>query len=133
MQANTLSAIFDRNGNVFDGFAPMPSESGEWNRREVNESNLSEADDTLTNFRFTLDNPHSIAARKFALKPEKKKWALCYDPECGPCFRPDIYVFDDCNPNTRSSTEFREISSNDTELRASAVFTGSHNFQGPEV
>jgi hypothetical protein len=56
----------DTEGNIFGGFTPLKWESG----------NGWRADDSLKTFLFTLNDPHNIAARRFALKAEAKRYAM---------------------------------------------------------
>jgi hypothetical protein len=75
-----------------------------------------------------LKNPRNIPARKFALKADRKQDAIwcasSFDPSFG-----GMGVFDDCNANTHNFTELGGAYTNDTGLRAEAVFTGSRHFQ----
>jgi hypothetical protein len=55
---------------------------GEYLRRlhsavEWDSNNDWKGDDSQKSFLFTLENPHNIQARTFALKAEKKKSAIC--------------------------------------------------------
>jgi hypothetical protein len=94
--ANTLTLILDTNGNIFGGFTPMKWDS----------SNSSKCDDNQKSFLFTLKNQHSIPARKFVLKSEKKQYAIYCHSSCGPRFGGgcDICVSDNCAANTSSHT-----------------------------
>jgi hypothetical protein len=74
-RANTLTLISDTKGNIFGGFTPVKWESpasGKW-----------KGDDSLRSFLFTLRNPHGVPPRKFALKAERKEYAIwCYSKYC---------------------------------------------------
>jgi hypothetical protein len=91
------------------------------------------ADDSQKSFVFTLKNPHNIPARRFALKAEEKKRAICCDSGDGPWFGRDIAVGDKCNANTRSFTSLGDAYTNDTGLNAYIVFTSSRYFQVKEI
>jgi hypothetical protein len=123
---NTLTVIFDTNGNIFGGFTPVKWESGKWHYK---------SDDNQKSFLFTLKNPHNITAKRFALKAEKKQTAICCDSDCGPCFGygHDIAVNDNCNANTDNYTYFDDSYTNDTGLDSEMVFTGSKYFQVKEI
>jgi hypothetical protein len=116
---DTLTLILDTDGNVFGGFTPLQWKSGDkW-----------KCDDSLKSFLFTLENPHNMPARKFALKAEKKQHAICCDSSYGPKFG-DISVDDNWNANTRSNTWFGNTY---TGLDGKIVFTGSSRFQVREI
>jgi hypothetical protein len=63
---NTLTVIFDTEGNIFGGFTPV-----EWDSRFH-----YGRDDSLKSFVFTLKNPHNIPARKFVLNAKKSNQAI---------------------------------------------------------
>jgi hypothetical protein len=58
-------------GNIFGGFAPVKWESRVWNGNDGDGCNCWKEDESLKSFLFTLNNPHNIPARKFALRAEK--------------------------------------------------------------
>jgi hypothetical protein len=130
--ANTLTVILDTDGNVFGGFAPVEWESREWNGKSGTENNCWKAEASLTNFLFTLTNPHNFPARGFALKAETKEWAIsCYSGR-GPIFC-GIGVFNDCNTNISSwAYSFGTCYTNDTGLDGKTFFTGSEYFKVKE-
>jgi hypothetical protein len=101
----------------------------EW---ESNRWGKNKADNSLKNFLFTLKNPHSIPARRFALKAEMKQQAIYCDSKYGPDFN-DIRVSDNCNANTDSFTFLGSSYTNDTALDGQFVFTGSEYFQVKEI
>jgi hypothetical protein len=79
------SSLFNR------GFTPVEWESRVWNRK---------GDDSLQSFLVTLQNPHGVPPRKFALKAEGKQDAIwCYSA-FGDC----VCVSDNCNANRNSDT-----------------------------
>jgi hypothetical protein len=96
-RANTLTLIVDTDGNVFGGFTPVKWEN----------SCGYESDDSLRSFLFTPRNPHCVPPREFALKAERKQYAICcYSARCAVfggsgC---DIIVYDNCNANRNSCT-----------------------------
>jgi hypothetical protein len=127
--------ILDTEGNIFGGFTPLKWESRVWNGKDGNENNCCKADGSQKSFLFTLKNPHNIPAR-FALKAEKKHFAICCNSERGPEFGVgpcDIAVFDNCNTNTGSWTFLGSSYTNDTGLNREVVFTGSGNFRVKEI
>jgi uncharacterized coiled-coil protein SlyX len=94
-RANTLTLIADTDGNVFGDFTPV-----EWQN-----SSSYKGDGSLRSFLFTLRNPHGVPPRKFALRAERKQYAIRCDSECGPVFGGNcIAVADNCNANTLSYT-----------------------------
>jgi hypothetical protein len=115
--------ILDTKGNIFGGFTPVEWESGEYDFK---------ADDSKKSFLFTLKNPHNIPARRFALKAEKKHWAIVCCSDEGPYFG-DIAVYDDCNTNTNSYTSLGRSYTNDTGLDGLVVFTRSSKFPVKEI
>jgi hypothetical protein len=135
--ANTLTLIVtaasehDDGGFVFGGFTTV-----RWESRMCDEEGCGfdcfKSDDSLKSFLFTLKNPHNIPARKFALKAEKKQFAIYCDSARGPCFG-DMAVWDNCNANTESWTGLGDVYANDTGLDGMTVFTGSYSFKVKEI
>jgi hypothetical protein len=124
--ANTLTVILDTKGNIFGEFTPV-----RWESRT--KSPYEKADESLKSFLFTLKNPNKIPARKFALKADRKHWAIYCGMERGPCFS-DIGVFDNCNANTENYTHvFGTAYHNDTGMEREKVFTGTQYFQVAEI
>jgi hypothetical protein len=122
--ANTLTVILDTDGNIFGGFTPL-----EWGC-----NSYEKADPSLKSFLFTLKNPHNVPARRFALKAEEKNYAAIYcHSNYGSCFGIDIFVLDDCNANTDSSTRLGDHYINDTGRNGDKFFTGSRKFQVKEI
>jgi hypothetical protein len=95
----------------------------------------SKADYSLKSFLFTLKNPHNIPARRFALKAEKKRQAICCISEYGPIFPggADILVYDNCDANENSYSFFGYTYTNDTGLNGDVGFTGVPNFRVKEI
>jgi hypothetical protein len=108
---NTLTLIEDVKGNIFGGVTPVKWESP-WTSK-------CKADPSRKSFLFTLKNPHSFPARKFALKAEKKDEGIYCDSSWGPYFV-DVRVSDNCNANANSWTSlFGSSYVNDTDLDGS--------------
>jgi hypothetical protein len=116
--------ILDTKGNIFGGFTPVKWElKCGW-----------KADDSLKSFVFTLKNPHNIPARRFALKAEWKKWAICCYSRCCQRFGyDDIFVYNDSNADCDSFTSLGSSYTNDTGLDGDSVFTGAPNFGVTEI
>jgi hypothetical protein len=131
--ANTLTVILDTDGNIFGGFTPVAWESRVWNGKTGDANNCYKADDSQKSFLFTLKNPPNVAARRFALKAEKKHWVILCDSECGPFFGDDIGVSNECNTNTESDTHLGRAYTNDTGLDGETFFTGSEHFKVKEI
>jgi hypothetical protein len=135
--ANTLTVIFDTNGNIFGGFTPAKWESRKWNGKYGKENNLAKADDSEKSFIFTLKNEHKVGERRFGLKSEEKWRAIYCDSGYGPCFGCydcDIFVSDHCNANTHShSFGFGRTYANDTGLNGRTFFSGSEHFRVKEI
>jgi hypothetical protein len=130
---NTLTVILDTNGNIFGAFTPIAWESSTFGKYKT--------DPSLTSFLFTLKNPHNVAARRFALKAEKKESAIYCDECWGPCFC-DIGVADLCHTNNKSYTwrsgiflsyRFGDTYTNNTGLDGKTFFTGSDQFQVKQI
>jgi hypothetical protein len=120
---NILTVILDTKGNIFGGFTPVEWESS-W---------TDKADPSLKSFLFTLKNPHNFPARKFVLKAEKNKEAICCYSNWGPHFS-DIGVYNSCNATNDSfSFSFGRTYRNDTGLDGKTFFTGSSRFQVREI
>jgi hypothetical protein len=123
--ANTLTLILDTDGNVFGGFTPV-----KWQTRGG-----SKGDDSLRSFLFTLKNPHGVPPRKFALKADKKQYAIdCRSTE-GPDFGSnDMVVLDNCNMRSCSYTHGDGCDrryERDTAFKY--VFTGAQYFTVKEI
>jgi hypothetical protein len=132
--ANTLTVIFDINGNIFGGFTPVEWESRVWNGKWADENNRFKADESRKSFLFTLKNPHNITPRRFELKAQDKDWAIQCDSREGPRFGSvDIAVSNDCNANIRNTVCLESSYTNGTGLDGETVFTGSKNFQVREI
>jgi hypothetical protein len=132
--ANTVTVILDTKGNIFGAFTPSEWESRVWNGKQGDENNCKKADDSQKSFVFTLNNPHNIPARKFALKAEGKWRAIWCDSRWGPNFANGaIRVSDECNTNIDSRTYLGDSYTNDTGLDKPIVFTGSQKFQVTEI
>jgi hypothetical protein len=120
---NTLTVILEVNGNIFGGFTPVGWES----------SGKLKADPSLKSFLFTLNNPHNVPARRFALKAERKDWAILCSSDWGPNFG-EIRVSDICNANTNSyAGAFGDNYTNNTGRDGKTFFTGSSTFKVKEI
>jgi hypothetical protein len=147
--ANTLTLIVDTDGNVFGGFTPVKWESsvaGEWEmvwnmipaleRQRRPATPFNKDANSLGSFLFTLRNSHGVSPRKFALKAEKKQWAINCFSDLGPVFYGCIGVYDNCNANRDSHTRFGTRWSNCTYANDTAFndfLTGAHNFTVKEI
>jgi hypothetical protein len=117
--APTLTLIQDTTANFFGGFTPVEWKSvGLWT-----------ADRSLKTFLFTLKNPHNFPAKKFALKDEKKGWAILCDSSRGPVFGEDICVSDNYN----ADTHLGDCHANDTGLYGRTFLTGFQDFTVREI
>jgi hypothetical protein len=136
-RANTLTLILDTEGNVFGGFTPLQWESRVWNGKHDNQHNCYKRDDSLKSFLFTLNNPHNRPARKFALKADRKQYAINCDSTNGRIFgynSPDILIVENCHADDGSYTDgFGTTDTNDTGLKGKTFFTGSANFTVREI
>jgi hypothetical protein len=81
-------------------------ESREWNGKQGKENNCWKVDDSLRSFLFTLKNPYGVPPRKFALKAEKKQYAIsCNSTYCAAFgYGCEIAVKDNYNANRNSFT-----------------------------
>jgi hypothetical protein len=125
--ANTLTLMLDTTGNIFGGFTPVKWESP---------SKVTlKSDGSLQSFIFTLKNPHSLPARKFALKPECKGKAIRCDSSRGPEYGVGcLSVLDNCNINTKSySSCLGDEYINDTGLNGNVVLAGTAPFMVKEI
>jgi hypothetical protein len=130
-RANTLTLISDTDGNVFGGFTPA-----EWESRT--NSPYNKGDDSLRSFLFTLRNPHGVPPRKFALREEKKQYAIGCNSRWLAVFgyKGDIAVSDNGNANrssyTRIGTRYDDCTyMNDTAFEH--FFTGAGYFTVKEI
>jgi hypothetical protein len=127
--------ISDTDGNIFGGFTPVKWESREWNGKYGEENDCYKGDDSLRSFLFTLRNPHDVPPRKFALKAEKKQYAIfCNSAYCA-SFGYDIRVENNCNINNsyiRIGTQWSDCTyANDTAFEY--FLTGAKNFTVKEI
>jgi hypothetical protein len=128
---NTLTVILDTQGNIFGGFTPVKWKSPRkpFFRDDDGLVSKNTADPSLRSFLFTLKNPHNVPARRFALKAEQKKEAICCDSYFGPCFS-DLGVV---NAEHATTAGFGVHYTNDTELDGKTFFTGAEWFQVREI
>jgi hypothetical protein len=130
--ANTLTVIFDTNGNIFGRFTSVKWKSRVWNGRTENENNGWKVDPTLKRFLFTLQNPHNIPTQRFALKVIIRNYAIDSTSRWGRALT-GICVHDHCNANANSWTDIGNCHTNNTELDGKTVFTGSLLFQVKKI
>jgi hypothetical protein len=125
--ANTLTLIVDTNGNLFGGFTPV-----KWQART---SDYSKGDDSSRSFLFTLKNPRGVPPRKFALKIEKKQYAIYCHSERGPAFGNGcLFVLNNCNANAYSYTTYFGVEYDSVHGGREADFlTGSKHFTVKEM
>jgi hypothetical protein len=132
--SNTLTVILDTKRNILGGFTPVEWESRVHNGEYGGDDNRLKADDSLRSFIFTLQNPHNIPAKRFALKAYRTQYAIFCDPRWGPGFGyGDFRVDDNCNANTDSWSALGNNYINDTGLGDGIVLAGSKNFQVTEI
>jgi hypothetical protein len=135
--ANTLTLILDTSGNVFGCFTRLEWESRVWNGEHDDKNNMPKCDDSLKSFIFMLKNPRNTAARKFALKTNRRQYAILCDSNSGPTFGyggPDICIYENCQADTDSSTwYFGKTYTNGTGLDGETFFIGSENFTVKEI
>jgi hypothetical protein len=122
---NTLTLIADTDGNVLDGFTPVKWENGGGYK----------GDHSGRSFLYTPRNPHDLPPRKFALKAEKKQWAIDCDSACCAVFGCScICVFNNCNRNTNSHTKyFGDEYDSVSGGREGDFLTGAENFTVKEI
>jgi hypothetical protein len=130
--SNTLTFVLDTNGNIFGGFTPV-----KW---ETRTQDNFKADDTGKSFLFTIKNPHGVAAQRFPLKSDQKKFAIYCLPTLGPAFGNgfDLSISDNSNVHTNSYAHmFGFTYTNDTgkggTSPASTFFAGAGHFRLKEV
>jgi hypothetical protein len=113
---------------------------GSYNHCCWDSSNSWKVDESFRSFIFTLKNPHNLPPHKFPLKSEQKQYTMyCYskDPmvHIGHCGA--ILIYDNCNVNNKSCTNFWDNVSasyaNDTGLDGYTLFTGEKNFTVKEL
>jgi hypothetical protein len=133
--ANTLTLLLDTEGNVFGGFTPVKWESPEWNGKSGIQSNCWKSDNSLKSFVFTLKNPHNYPTTKFALKPDRKQFAIRCDIDEGPTFgrENDIWIMNDSHTSLHNRTNLGGTYTNETQLSGETVSTGSVTFTVQEI
>jgi hypothetical protein len=135
-RANTLTLISNTDGNVFGGFTPVKWESRAVTSR-LDKGKSLKGDASLRSFLFTLRNPRGGTPRKFALRADRKEYAIDCNSACGPSFgASDMLVSDNCNANRNSSTGFRARWSDRTYANDIAFwdfFAGAHDFTVTEI
>jgi hypothetical protein len=126
-QTNILTVILGTNGNIFCGFIPL-----EW---EYHTSNWWMVDNNQKSFLFTLENPHNIPARRFALKITMKHLAIYCCRGYGLCFGGGCYsvIFDNCNTNNNCLTQLEFSDTNDTGLGGNIVSRNMMTFQVKKI
>jgi hypothetical protein len=130
---NTLTVIFDTDGNIFGGFTPVEWESRKWNGQHGKEDGRLKADRSRKSFLFTVKNPHNVPARRFGLTGEEKDRAIARCSDRSPHFC-DIGIRENCNAHTCSfCSKCGNCYTNDTERDGHNFFTKSGRFQGKEI
>jgi hypothetical protein len=128
-RANTLTLIADTNGTVFGSFTPV-----KWESRVVTAfgENCRKGDDSLRSFLFTLQNPHGVQPRKFAVMAERKQYAIWCPSDRGPQFGYPYELF--VGDGLRGATDnFGKVYTNDTGLNGKTFFTGAESFTVKEI
>jgi hypothetical protein len=136
--SHTLTMIHDTDGNIFGGYTPLEWESREWNGNRDETNSCLKCDNRLKSFIFTLKNPHNIPAKRFALKEDRKQWAIFCEPTYVPifgCYPADIDIRGNCHiKGGLSSTDgFGTTYTNDTGLAGGTVLTSSPKFTVKDI
>jgi hypothetical protein len=132
--ANTVTFIRDGNGFIFGGYTPLEWETRQHNGKWDLENNCYKGDDSGTSFIFTVTNPHNLPARKFALKPNDRRWAIYCCRMRGPAFGRDreCEVFITSNADGRTAG-FGHAYNNDSGIPGPVLLTGNETFVVNEV
>jgi hypothetical protein len=122
-ESNTVTLIETMKGFIFGGFTPIPWDS----------SNTYKSDNSQKSFLFTLKNANNISPRKFSLSDASH--AIRCLSDYGPLFGSghDILIYDNCNANTNSYTNFGSGYVNDTGIGGGQVLAGEYNFTVKEI
>jgi hypothetical protein len=120
---NTITLIETTKGYIFGGFTRIGWDS----------SNSVKRDDSRESFIFTIQNPHNISSRKFALL-DPSKAIECYSWH-GPRFgsNADISIADGSNTNASSYSHLGGGYVNGTGVNGQEVFTGELYFTVKEI
>jgi hypothetical protein len=123
-RANTLTLISDTDGSIFGGFTPL-----EW---ESHIGGKCKGDDSLRSFLFTLQDPHGVQPRKFAVMAERKQYAIWCPSDRGPQFGYPYELF--VGDGLMGATDnFGKVYTNDTGLNGKTFFTGADKFTVKEI
>jgi hypothetical protein len=122
-QTNTVTLILTTAGYIFGGFTPIAWDS----------STAFKADTTGKSFVFSLKNPRNTEPKIFPLANASRAIFGC--PSYGPTFGNgcEIYIANNCDQNTTSSTKLGVDYRNDTGIAGDQVLTGEYNFQVKEI
>jgi hypothetical protein len=122
-ESNTVTIILTTKDFIFGGFSSLTWDS----------SNQWKVDNARKGFVFSVRNPHNIADKKFSLT--NPTYTIYCSSSCGPRFGfgDDIYVGNDCNNTTNSSTNLGVSYANDTGIAGNQFFTGEYNFTVKEI
>jgi hypothetical protein len=122
-QSNTLTIIETTTGFIFGGFTPAAWDS----------SGGYKSDNSQTSFLFSLKNPRNSSPQRFRLSNVSN--AIYCHSIYGPVFGNgcDIVVWNGCNANTNSNSNFGTGYVNDTGIAGNQVFTGERNFTVKEI
>jgi hypothetical protein len=134
----TLTMILDTNGNIFGGYTPLTWESRKWNGRSDETNSCLKCDDSQTSFVFTLKNRHIIGPRRFALKPDRKQFAIYCNAVAGPvfgCYPAEFSIKENCQIEGGCTYAGRLGTTyvNDTGLTAETILTSAWAFTVKEI
>jgi hypothetical protein len=123
-QNDTITFICTTKDFIFGGYTPLSWDS----------TGGSKDDSSHCSFIFPIINPHNFGPRKFTLKPDLSKYAICCHASYGPVFGygHTICVSRNCIANNSSYARLSGYV-NDTGLDDSTVFTGETNFTMKEI
>jgi hypothetical protein len=122
--SDTLCVILSDNGSIFGGYTSVA-----W--KSVREMQIVDRNQAVESFLFTIQNPHGLSPRIFALKEEHKECAVLRVSTFGPCFGNDLFINYACDLSGANWSEVGSYYTSDSDV--TNVLTGDRMFAVREI
>jgi hypothetical protein len=124
-KSHTITIVETSKGFIFGGYTPLSWES---------QSTSYKPDDSQQSFVFTLKNQTNTSPKRFALKPDRKQYAIYCRPDYGPTFGGghDFCISHNVQ-GAPTYTNFGNSYTNDTGHDGPTFLAGEQNFTVKEI